>query len=81
MWAPTSVPVSALVLRLNYLDQLARRYRKQEHVGKGPDFQDATEGGKHEGMAQANLPEGKVRQLQRTLYTAAKYGGPLCQDS
>ena len=44
----------------------------QRSVGKGPDFQDASGGGKHEGMAQANLPEEKVRQLQRTLYTAAK---------
>jgi RNA-directed DNA polymerase len=41
-------------------------------VGKGPDFRDAFEGGKHEGMARANLPIGEVRQLQRTLYAAAK---------
>jgi RNA-directed DNA polymerase len=30
------------------------------------------EGGKHEGMASVNLPVDKVRQLQRTLYVAAK---------
>ena len=44
----------------------------ERSVGKGPDFRDAFEGGKHEGMAQANLPFGEVRQLQRTLYAAAK---------
>lgn len=46
--------------------------RAEGSVGKGPDFRDASGGGKHEGMAQANLPVDKVRGLQRALYAAAK---------
>ena len=44
---------------------------------EGTDFQDATEGGKHEGMAQANLPEDNVRQLQRT----GRFSAPLNPDA
>ncbi len=42
-------------------------------VGKGPYFDHASQGGKHEGMGhEPNLPEDKVRQLQTKLWAAAK---------